>query len=82
MCDASNMESFSNIKNWIAEVKKCVKWEESDKLLLVNKSDLPEEDRVVKADMLEEFSKETGVRYMETSAKSGKGVTEAFGELS
>ena len=73
----NSKESFSHIITWIKEVK--LKSHPDIKIFLIgNKSDL-EEDRQVKREEGEAFSKDNGISFFEeTSAKTGKNAKEVF----
>ena len=64
------------MKTWLNEVSN---YTDSDvnKLILANKEDEVNERKVSK-EAIDEFMKTTGVEVKEVSAKSGKGVEEAF----
>ncbi|MBN1216241.1 MAG: DUF4268 domain-containing protein [Candidatus Lokiarchaeota archaeon] len=74
--DVSNRESFENIKNWYNEIKKSAP---QDIFLIIvgNKIDL-ENERVVSHTEGEQLANELGISYIETSAKNGENINEAF----
>lgn len=87
--DVSRRASFDNITNWISELKKNI-GHEIPIVILANKIDLrdspsnaslihTEEGERIKSKILSEF--EFDVTYIETSAKTGSGVQEAFTSL-
>ena len=71
------MESFKNIPDWITEVSKYIA-EDTLKILLVNKCDVADKDRVIPKELFQKFTEETGIEVIETSAKTGLNVDEAF----
>ncbi len=75
--DVSDATSFANLKEWLASIK-----QHADKgveiLLVGNKIDLP---RQVQTDEGKQFSKESNVPLIETSAKTGQGVEKSFETL-
>lgn len=73
--DMTNKESFSNIQVWMNEI---VKYTGKDVVIVIggNKVDLT--DRKVSQDDIENFKKKKGLNVFEVSAKTGKGVEEAF----
>ncbi len=75
--DLSNRESFEHLANWIDEVRSNVG--EIPLVLVGNKSDLP--GREVPREECESFSKKFNMYYLESSAKTGDGVTDCFGVL-
>ena len=74
--DVTNRASFENIdKNWYPEIKKV---SPNVALILVgNKIDLKEE-RVVSSEEGESLSKKLKLTYIETSAKTGENINDAF----
>ena len=75
-CDSTNKESFYNVNNWIDEISKYTD-KDVDKLVPMNKCDLVEERQIDKND-ISKFEKESGLKVMEVSAKTGNGVDKAF----
>jgi len=87
--DVSRRDSYDNIGNWIVELKKNV-GHEIPIVIIANKIDLrndvlsaniihtEEGERIVNS-ILSQF--EIDVKYIETSAKSGEGVHDAFHAL-
>ena len=77
--DITKKSSFEHIKNWLDSVK-----ENSTKnikiILIGNKSDL-EDKREVTFQEGEEFAKNNGLFFFETSAKNFKNINEAFNKL-
>ncbi|KAH7732216.1 Rab8 [Aphelenchoides avenae] len=77
--DVTNRTSFENIRNWLAQVREYAK--DSVQIILVgNKTDLSSQ-RKVKADEARQLAVAYNINYMETSAKTGHNVQEAFHEL-
>ncbi len=74
--DVTNRTSFENIdKNWYIEIKKS-----SPNIVLIlvgNKIDLTE-DRVVSREEAESLSEKLQLTYIETSAKTGENINDAF----
>lgn len=72
----TNSSSFASLKNWLSEVSN---YTDSDvnKLILANKED-EVNGRKVSKEEIEEFMKHNNVEIKEVSAKSGKGVEDAF----
>jgi putative ribosome biogenesis GTPase RsgA len=64
------------LKTWLNEVANYTDGD-VNKLILANKEDEVSERKVSK-EAIDEFMKTTGVEVKEVSAKSGKGVEEAF----
>jgi len=77
--DITDRDSFSKVQHWVKELRKIVG---NDIVILIvgNKSDL-ERDRQVSDDDAITYAKSVGAIHILCSAKSGKGVDNAFLEL-
>lgn len=75
--DVTNAQSFNNVKNWMNQIDQHAA-ENVNKLLVGNKSDVPDHMRQVSHTEGKELADRYGVEFFETSAKSNTGVTEAF----
>lgn len=74
--DITNARSFEKTQQWVEELQR----HGPDKIVLVvagNKADL-EDKRVVARDKAENFAQEIGGIFLETSAKTGQSVGDAF----
>lgn len=73
-------DSFTHIAtHWLPEVETVMKEEGcSFALLIGNKCDLPDEERVVTADEARRFAREHDLGYVETSALTSENVERAF----
>ena len=85
VCDQSNrvidsdQKSFDDVKrHWLPEVKNNADFD-CEKLLLLNKMDLPQKD--LDAAEVQAFAAQEGIMVYETSAKTGKNVNGVFIEL-
>eukprot|EP00826_Nyctotherus_ovalis_P033706 TRINITY_DN2744_c0_g2_i11.p1 TRINITY_DN2744_c0_g2~~TRINITY_DN2744_c0_g2_i11.p1 ORF type:complete len:228 (-),score=49.94 TRINITY_DN2744_c0_g2_i11:749-1432(-) len=76
--DLSNAETFEHVGEWINELKEATTVSVTT-LLVGNKSDLSE--REVSSERAMDFAKENGLTYIETSAKTGTNINEAFSEI-
>ncbi|OWM89912.1 ras-related protein RHN1-like isoform X2 [Punica granatum] len=77
--DITSMDSFQKAKKWVQELQR----QGNPKLimfLVANKADL-EEKRRVDNEMGEQYAKENGLSFMETSAKTAQNVNELFYEI-
>lgn len=74
--DLTNRESFLHINDWIDEITKYT-GKNICKVVVGNKCDLPQSRKVTKDEILE-FEKKTGLKVIETSAKSNYQVELAF----
>ncbi|ETN76888.1 Ras family protein [Necator americanus] len=77
--DVSNRGSFENVRNWLAQIREYGK--ESVQITLVgNKCDLGS-SRTVKSDEARHLAVSYGIPYIETSAKTGHNVNQAFVDI-
>jgi small GTP-binding protein len=76
-CAVNNRDSFSNLRVWLNNLKDNVGSENIQLIIIANKCDL-EEERVVSEEEIKARAVDLGIEYFETSAKTGKGVDEAF----
>ncbi|CAI8032811.1 Ras-related protein Rab-8A [Geodia barretti] len=74
--DVTSEKSFDNIRNWIRNIEENAS-SDVDKMILGNKCDLSE-SRVISTERGKLLADEHGVKFMETSAKSGFHVETAF----
>ncbi|KAJ5077762.1 ras-related protein rab-8b [Anaeramoeba ignava] len=74
--DITNPESFNKLDYWIKELKS---QEQANAMFMIigNKCDL-EDKRKISKEKGEKFAKENDVLFMETSAKDGTNIEEAF----
>jgi len=77
--DVTDNVTFSNVKQWLEEISRYAS-QTVAKLLVGNKSDL-ETDRVVSYQAAKEFADESHLAFIETSAKTGHNVKEAFTKM-
>ena len=73
--DVTNIKSYENIKKWINEIKE----EISEKVAIVligNKVDNVQERKISK-EQGDKLASEIGVKFFETSAKTGEGINES-----
>ncbi len=74
--DLTDDKSFNNIKNWVSTLKMHAS-NPVNMLMIGNKTDL-KEIRLIDYERAEELAKQNGMEYIETSAKTGKNVYDAF----
>ncbi len=74
--DITDLDSFNNLNSWLVEIEKNAS-KNAYKILIGNKSDL-ENERKVQFSQGEEFAKQYGMKFFETSAKNSINVIEAF----
>jgi small GTP-binding protein len=79
--DITNAKSFESLsERWMAQLNDHASSDDLAKLLVGNKADL-EASREVSAEKAEQFCQEYGMDMLETSAKSGQNVLQAFEKL-
>lgn len=74
--DVTDMESFNNVKQWLAEIERYA-CEGVNKLLVGNKCDLVQK-KVVDYEMAKAFADSLDIPFLETSAKNATNVEKAF----
>ena len=73
--DVTNIKSYENIKKWINEIKEEIS--EKVKIVLIgNKIDNVQERKISK-EQGDKLASEIGVKFFETSAKTGEGINES-----
>lgn len=77
--DVTDRDSFQAVESWLAEVEKRAA-KDVIKLLIGNKADLAGDRKVSYEEGLE-LAKQWGMKFLETSAKSGTNVQECFNLL-
>ena len=73
--DVTNIASFENIENWHKEIRTASP--DISLIIVGNKIDL-EEQRVVFSEDGENIAKKLGLTYVETSARTGENINDAF----
>ncbi|XP_068471217.1 ras-related protein RHN1-like isoform X3 [Phaseolus vulgaris] len=77
--DITSMDSFVRAKKWVREVQRQAN-SSLTMFLVANKADL-EDDRKVCNEEGEEYARESGLSFLETSAKTAQNVNELFYEI-
>lgn len=78
--DITKRQSFDNITSWLAEAKFHIEPHQAVYMIVGHKSDCDTE-RQVSVREASQFAHLNGLRYVETSAKSGQNVEESFQTL-
>ena len=76
--DLTNRESYDHIGKWLEEIRSNAG--QVPMLLVGNKSDLTDQRQVCR-DEAEKFAKDLDMFYLESSAKTGDGITDVFAVL-
>ncbi|KAK5873477.1 hypothetical protein PBY51_018514 [Eleginops maclovinus] len=74
--DVTNEKSFDNIRNWIRNIEEHAS-SDVERMVLGNKCDMNDQRQVSK-ERGEKLAIDCGIKFLETSAKSGINVEEAF----
>ncbi len=74
--DCTSEESFSNVRNWVRQIELHAN-PYVQKILVGNKCDL-EDKKVISTEQGQKLATDYGMQFIETSAKSGANVGEAF----
>jgi len=74
--DVTDEKSFGNIRNWIRNIEQHAT-ESVNKMLIGNKCDMVDK-KVIDTARGKALSEEYGIKFLETSAKTGQNVEEAF----
>ena len=77
--DITNANSFDNVPKWLKSISDNA-YENVQKIIIGNKCDL-EDKRMVAKEKGEEIDRESGIPFMETSAKTNVNIEKAFVEL-
>jgi len=76
MFDLTHEESFVNVRSWLSQLQTHAYCEDPTIVLIGNKCDLADR-RVVDETAARQLADSLGIRYFETSAKTGENVAEA-----
>ena len=77
--DVINRASFDNIEKWLNEIKD--NFDRPCLVLLGNKIDIDEDKWKVSQEEIDKFVQEKKITYYPTSAKTNKGINEAFTDM-
>ena len=87
--DVTNMDSFSNVQNWMKDIKDNTTKPTNDEndsnsisiFLLGNKIDMNDESRVVTKEVAEKEAKQLGMKYYEVSCKLNLNISEVMAQM-
>ena len=72
-------ESFNNLESWITQLKDIIDISKKAIIIVGNKKDMP--NRQVTYEEGKNYADKYGFHFFETSAKTGEGIKEAFGNI-
>jgi Ras-related protein Rab-11A len=79
--DLSRQNTYSSMKNWLSEMRSILN-DDIPTTIVGNKSDLiPQIGQIINRNEVENYAKNKGCSYIETSAKTGENVEVAFHDL-
>ena len=76
--DCTEETTFNNISNWLKQIEAHASSGVA-KVLVANKTDLP--NRVISTERGQQLAEEYGLKFFETSAKTGSNINEMFFEV-
>lgn len=76
--DCTEETTFNNIQNWLKQIETHASVGVA-KVLVANKTDLP--NRVISEERGQQLAEEYGLKFFETSAKTGSNINEMFFEV-
>ena len=76
--DFSNEKSFENLNLWMDLIDEGIGGEKIEKILVGNKSDLPDNEKKISDDMAKKFAGEHGMKFISVSAKEGINIDYLF----
>ena len=76
--DFSNEKSFENLNLWMELIDEGVGEAKIEKILVGNKSDLPDNEKKISDDMAKKFAGEHGMKFISVSAKEGINIDYLF----
>ena len=76
-----NKRSFNQLDEWLRELSQNVDTTKIPIIIIGNKSDLDEEDRVISYDEGKNYAEKKGYHFYETSVKNNKNISECFNDI-
>jgi small GTP-binding protein len=79
--DLAKMNSFEELDKWMETIRNVIAENKIEKILVGNKSDLPEEEKEVTNEMATKYADEHNMKYFSVSAKEGINIDILFEQL-
>ena len=76
--DCTDQQTFNNISNWLKQIEQHANSNVA-KVLVANKCDRP--DKVIESERGRALAEQHGLKFFETSAKTGLNVAEVFHQI-
>lgn len=78
--DCTDEQTFNNIRNWIKQIETHAA-KDVAKVLVGNKCDCSKESKVISTEKGQQLADEYGLKFFETSAKTGENISELFHDV-
>ena len=79
--DLANKGSFEELDKWMEIIRNVIAENKIEKILVGNKTDLPEEEKVISDEMATKYADEHNMKYFSVSAKEGINIDLLFEQL-
>ena len=79
--DLANKDSFNELDKWMEIIRDVIAENKIEKILVGNKSDLPEEEKVISNEMATKYADEHNMKYFSVSAKEGINIDLLFEQI-
>jgi small GTP-binding protein len=79
--DLANKGSFEELDKWMEIIRDVIAENKIEKILVGNKTDLPEEEKVISDEMATKYADEHNMKYFSVSAKEGINIDLLFEQL-
>ena len=79
--DLANKNSFEELDKWMEIIRDVIAENKIEKILVGNKSDLPEEEKEISNEMATKYAEEHNMKYFSVSAKEGLNIDLLFEQL-
>ena len=79
--DLANKGSFEELDKWMEIIRDVIAENKIEKILVGNKTDLPEEEKVISDEMATKYADEHNMKYFSVSAKEGINIDILFEQI-